>query len=272
MRPIFFIGNKRSGTQRLVTLLCLHQEVFVSLESDIMWILYQARNGKPEHFERYKWGESVGMKLTLNLCGEILNELYNGQITIQEAFYKVQTWYMSNYRENNHYNWWSNDYKETQYIGDKKPVSCSDPIINTFIEENFHNARYIHLVRNPRGAVPSMMIAAQTWPAINAITPFWTLDAQSILERWTIHEEWALDIERKNQERVYRLRLCDLCAAPIETMRGLFDWLGLDICNEMANTIKSWVDPNPNDKHKNFDLQLSDRAKRIMDIYGYDYA
>ena len=38
-RPLFLVGNKRSGTSHLVRLLNLHPQVFVSHESDIVWAL-----------------------------------------------------------------------------------------------------------------------------------------------------------------------------------------------------------------------------------------
>jgi len=45
MRPLFFIGNKRSGTSKLVHYLNQHPEVFVTNESDVAWFLYQIEEG-----------------------------------------------------------------------------------------------------------------------------------------------------------------------------------------------------------------------------------
>ena len=42
-KPLFIIGNKRSGTTLVTDLLNSHPNVFVSHEADIAWILFQAR-------------------------------------------------------------------------------------------------------------------------------------------------------------------------------------------------------------------------------------
>lgn len=49
-RPLFIIGNKRSGSTLMTDLPNVHPRVFVSHESDIAWILYQAREGWPDAF------------------------------------------------------------------------------------------------------------------------------------------------------------------------------------------------------------------------------
>src|SRR5947209_8001096 len=60
-RQVFLMGNKRSGTSLLVRLLNLHPEVFASHESDILWILFQARKEWPEKFECHPWDGPLGM-------------------------------------------------------------------------------------------------------------------------------------------------------------------------------------------------------------------
>jgi LPS sulfotransferase NodH len=41
-RPLFIMGNKRSGSTLVTDLLNAHPRVFVSHESDVAWLLYQA--------------------------------------------------------------------------------------------------------------------------------------------------------------------------------------------------------------------------------------
>ena len=53
MRPLFIIGNKRSGTSQLVRILNLHPEIFIAHESDIIWILHQFYRQEPFDYSIY---------------------------------------------------------------------------------------------------------------------------------------------------------------------------------------------------------------------------
>jgi hypothetical protein len=110
-RPLFIIGNKRSGTSQLVRLLNLHPQVFVSHESDIIWILYQFHHGLP--FRAHPWDSDKGMRLTLQLCGHWLRR---GQSPRQNAL-AVQCALMEAGSP------WLPPQKKTNllWIGDKKP-------------------------------------------------------------------------------------------------------------------------------------------------------
>ena len=52
-KPLFIMGNKRSGSTLMTDLLNSHANVFVSHESDIAWILYQARAGRPARYQTH---------------------------------------------------------------------------------------------------------------------------------------------------------------------------------------------------------------------------
>lgn len=266
MTPVFFIGNKRSGTHRLVTLLCLHPDMFVSLESDVMWILYQARNGKPSEYKQHPLDGTLAMRTTLELCPDILDELYAGDITSWQAFYKIQLVHMRRYRKNNVQIGEGKEYP--LFIGDKKPAQNSDKILNSFIESILPTSKYIHLVRNPLPCVASMQIAGKTWPT-HTTAAYWRESPEKTLEQWTINEKNALEIESKKPDDVYRIRLEDLCDKPIESMRDLLEFFGLQVSTEMAATIKTWVDPNPNKKHADFKIDIPDETRQVMKEYGY---
>src|SRR6185369_13955900 len=71
-KAMMLIGNKRSGTSHLVRLLNLHSEVFVTHESDVVWIIYQLAKRLP--FSCYPWDGPLGMEATLKVCSEIIQE------------------------------------------------------------------------------------------------------------------------------------------------------------------------------------------------------
>lgn len=70
-KPLFLVGNKRSGTSHLVRLLNVHPSVFVAHEADVVWILYQIAQGAP--YQCYPWDGPVGMEATLKACADLLD-------------------------------------------------------------------------------------------------------------------------------------------------------------------------------------------------------
>jgi len=56
-KAVFIVGNKRSGSTQLMALLNLHPNIFVSNESDIIWILYRFHNN--QDIVPYPWDTPV---------------------------------------------------------------------------------------------------------------------------------------------------------------------------------------------------------------------
>ena len=264
-RPVFLMGNKRSGTSLLVRLLNAHPNVFVSHEADVIWILYQIQRGCADGFSRYPWDGLVGLQTTLDACQEIFAERVGGsdRPAIPSLFRKVQEHlmrraYQSKGRERKHPILW---------LGDKKPVQHCDPEIRPFLKQNFVDARYLHIVRHPTAVVASMSAAAATWST--GVPPFWCSNPDEILERWTIHEEWVLEAKQVDRMPVHSLRLEDLAFSPIEMFRRVLAFLDLEMSSSLATAVQRSVRPSPNGKHGRVHLQFSPRARRVMDYYGY---
>ncbi len=62
-KAVFIIGNKRSGSTQLMHLLNLHPNIFISNESDILWILYRFHNNLD--IVPYQWDTPIGMNRIL---------------------------------------------------------------------------------------------------------------------------------------------------------------------------------------------------------------
>lgn len=264
-RPVFLMGNKRSGTSLLVRLLNTHPNVFVSYEADVIWILYQLQNGRPDTFTRYPWDGPVGLQTTLDACQDILNENVGRSDCpdIASLFKKIQEHLLrrecqSKGREEKHPLLW---------VGDKKPVQHCDPDIRAFLKRNFADARYLHIIRHPAAVVASMTRAAATWST--GVPPYWFGSPDEILERWTIHEEWVLDAREVDGMPVHSLRLEDLALSPIETFGGVLTFLGLDMTSDVEAAVKRTVRVSPTTRYGRPDLQFSSRARRVMEYYGY---
>jgi hypothetical protein len=84
IRPLFLVGNKRSGTTQLVGVLNLHPQIFVSHESDVAWILYQFHT--EQTFRGHPWDSQRGMWVTLKNAGHLLRS----EASPRENFIAVQ--------------------------------------------------------------------------------------------------------------------------------------------------------------------------------------
>ena len=266
IKHLFFVGNKRTGTTMMVNLLNLHPNVFVSHESDIIWILYQLARGRdPVQHSHEGW---LGMSITLKECVHILQDRIGK--TPATMFCQVTRYLMNHGTEiQRRY-----DKLDVLWMGDKKPVQCSDPEVTPFLKEHFPDARYIHMVRHPRAYVASCTTAAKRAIAagdVRGLPDYWKEMPAKILEVWVEHEEWALQME-KECKTVVRLSLEDLCYSPVSVMRDLFWFLELDMPDFVAESVAQMVHPSPNTKYDGMehDLEMPPDVVKLMEEYGYN--
>jgi len=246
MRPLFILGNKRSGTSHLTGLLNRHPHVFVSSESDIIWILYQIDRGLTPRC--YDWDGPVGMQATLSACSEIVHE----PGSVRDKYFRIQDYLMrhgSAVQSIVHKH-------DLAWVGDKKPVQASDPTLHAFIREHLSDARFIHIVRHPRAVVGSMLAAGRSWAQVE----YWREGSKQVLGRWVEHENWAQKAAALGD--VIDVRFEDLVSGP-KTMETIFSFLEVDPIALDVEWRTDW-----NDKYTELELELGD-ARPIMDRYGY---
>lgn len=175
IKPFFFVGNKRSGTSLLVRLLNLHPHIFVSHESDIVWILYQYHNGMA--ITRYPEDGALGMNYTLQHFAHLLSPdktPYDNYLGVQlELMRHGSDWLPPMAKQG------------LSWVGDKKPVQQNNPEVLAFIARHFPDTRYLHLVRNPfhflnsfRKMNPGRDDFTDEW-----ILNFWARNEQSVIEQ-----------------------------------------------------------------------------------------
>ena len=264
-RPLFLIGNKRSGTSLVVRLLNLHPRIFVTHESDVIWLLYQARNSWPEEFKCYPWDGPLGLANTIKACKSIIKRASrdsNG-FTPADLFTQIQ---LKRLKAPTPFHRWRRK-NRLSWLGDKKPVQQCDPEIRPFMQKNFQNARYIHIVRNPWAAVGSMIHAAHNWKS--GIPEYWHQGPQEILARWTIQEQWAIDAEKIDGLTVHRTRLEDLVQDPKNIMSKMYQFLGVDPQEARLEKRLEPIDPQPNKKYQKPDIKVPADSRLIMDYYDY---
>ena len=289
------MGNKRSGTTLITDLLNCHPNVFVSHESDIAWILYQARNGRPAHYATHPLDSRLMLDSTLNSCRRILKQTLSdepGHTEIVESFYRCQTRLMRQYLKPSlkqrakrfakivgkrptlekvlralKQNPELRHKEDLAWIGDKKHAQHLDPTVRQFLQQHFPDARYIHVIRHPRSVVASTMQAARDWKE----TPeYFDGVAEQILEQWAIHEEWVLQAKQRQDSTILTIRLEDLWSDPLKIMDAVLAFLGLERSDALTDLVTQIVYPkDPNVKYASFPLPDVPRARRIMELYSY---
>ncbi len=265
-KPLFFVGNKRSGTTLLVNMLNEHPAVCVTHESDVVWILYQAISGIPTRFECFPWDAPRGMNAVIDAFRDSLEnlDLQRDDLAIASSFDIIQRRVIE---EGTSIHVPLKVTTGLSWIGDKKPVQHAFPGINEFIRSHFPEAHFIHLIRHPQATVASHLEAARTWPIVPA---FWKGSEAEVLDRWCTHEEWVLRLKQIEPRRVHSLRLEDLCRRPIAEMDRLLSFLGIDCPSAIREKYADYAYDSPNEKYGGFVLPRTSVADRLLRMYYYE--
>jgi hypothetical protein len=252
-RPLFIVGNKRSGTSHLVRLLNLHPRVFVSHESDVIWALYLFSHDQP--FQSHPWDSDRGLRHTLESCADLFcreRSPRQNLFAIQQRLMERGTPFLPAQTKG-----------ELLWIGDKKPFQHADPQLLTFILEHFPDAHFLHIVRHPFAVAISSarfneILGGDFWHGLNL--------AEKV-ERWTFHEQQVLSLREKLPDRVHSLRYEDLCEDTREGLSGVFEFLRLPadpgVLEEASRQTRLVDRPIPM-------IQCSAETRRIARCYGYD--
>jgi hypothetical protein len=247
-KAVFIVGNKRSGSTQLMELLNLHPNIFVSNESDIIWILYRFHNDL--EIVPYQWDTPVGMDKALEQAKHLLSKdktPFENFVTFQttlmkEGFTKIKPANKEN----------------LLWIGDQKPFQQIDPELMPFIKENFPGAKFLHLIRHPFPVVKSSQVfVGQLWKGMSA---------EEILKRWTMHEQWVLAEKEKNEVPMLDVKYEDIISHTQREMAKMFDFLEVtydeSILKQARKITRSMIKLHPR-------LPCPPETQDIMTQYGY---
>ena len=153
-----------------------------------------------------------------------------------------------------------------RWIGDKKPVQQCDPQLMPFLIEHFPDARLIHIVRHPWAVTASMESAAENWD--KGVPDYWKEGSEVILDRWAIHEQWALQATASGHFDVHRLRLEDLARDPHTEMDAIFRFLELSSANADTSGYAE-INEDPNSAYRSTQYTDLPEVAELMKEYGY---
>ncbi|MFW5983499.1 MAG: sulfotransferase family protein [bacterium] len=251
-KPLLIVGNKRSGSTQFMQLLNFNSNVFISNESDIIWILFQYFNDL--EFKEFKWDDPKGMNNALEVAGMCLDK----NKSIKENFEDFQKEIMNK----GMLKMPPMEKDNLKYIGDQKPFQNIAPELMPFIVEHFPDAKFIHLVRHPFSVVQSSKnFAGGTGGYI------WSgMTEEQLLERWTMHEKWVKEARNKYDIDILDVRYEDIIFKTEKTLKNVFDFLGLVIGSDEFKAMKKSTIKNVKWRKK---LSVPNDTLLLMEEYGY---
>lgn len=203
---IFLVGAPRSGTTWLQAMLASHPKIYTGTET-LFFMTFQA-------VEQRFWHPPGGRRIGL---GEYLSpeEFYN---FMADFFWRV----VSGLPE---------PPREIKYFLEKTNSHC---LYADFILRVFPKARFIHLVRDARAVVASMLRAATTWGRDWAPR---TVDEG--VKLWARHVEAGRLISQKvrNRNQFIQIKYEDIRKNPSKYLKMLFEWLNLPVKENLITTI-----------------------------------
>jgi len=248
-KAVCIVGNKRSGSTQFMRLLNLHPNIFVSNESDIIWILYCFHHDK--EIVPYRWDTPVGMDETLANYRDMLSK----DKTPFENYVAIQTALMRNGSKK-----LSAMQKEPLlWIGDQKPFQQIDPDILPFIKTHFPDTKFLHLIRHPFPVIESSRVfkAGELWKGMSTA---------EILQRWTMHQQWVEQAKQQGDLPILDVKYEDIVEQAENTMRKVFDFLEVDSPPEVLQAARQstvrLLKLHPR-------LDCPPETLEIMQAYGY---
>lgn len=268
VKSVFFLGIVRSGTSFLGRLLTSNSEnVYITHESDIIWILYNLYElGTPlDEIVKYRYDSQQAMGDTIKKCKLILQQWKNhssanlykltGECHSPASLYEeCQHNIMSRGTQ-----WQPIKRSNTIYLGDKKPTQQSDPAIFKWTEKNFIDPKpkYIHLIRHPNDFLESTL-------HFGRMKNIYGDTNNEIMEFWVKKQQDTLKLIKDIPERVITVKYEDVCESPIEELHRIYNFLDLPVENPSSSGVK------PASIYKKAEYDYPKGYAKLMKIFDYE--
>jgi len=254
VRPLLFVGSRRSGTTLMNHIINTHPQLYSSFERYSLWLLYQKTIGqKPGPFPEFP-NMHEPYKRTLAWSGHILRNTKTDDKSIRKAFFDMA---YSNMRART-----DGKTKNPVWIGEKNPEIASEPMWS-FVYRIFPDARFIHMIRHPIGVVRSK----QGFVEKHKLPKIWAQPMAPQLEFWVKREEFVLDLVERGVQ-IITVKLEDVWEDPEREFNRVFDFFDVESGQEWHKHI-DWL----RSRGASYDLEVRwdiPGLQELMERYGYD--
>lgn len=254
MKPLFFLGNRRSGTTMMCHLLNRHPNVYVAFERYIMWMLRHIYlTGRADAFYAPPQGVPYPMWITLGVTYKEFG-LADRDTTLEglrKSFYSIVTKWIGTRHDGN---------KDLIWVGEKNPPEYSWPTVFNFIMKVHPDAKFMHVVRHPRNCVGSKFKCNKHWDLEH---PIWNKPIPELFSDWLQHEQWVCDIKASRPGIVLTVRYEDLCLDPKGCLKVVQEFLELGTPFVKTEFVDSSRDLE-------YDLDVPGEVQEFMRVYGYE--
>jgi len=250
---LLIVGNKRSGSTQIMRLLNLHPHVFVSNETDILWILFRLHND--QEIIPYEEDSPAGMERALDACGHVLSKNktpYENFIDFQREAMGQGLGHLDPMQKEN-----------LLFIGDQKPYQNINPTLLSFAKKHFDDIRLIHPVRHPFTQVHSAMTHGED---VAGVFLWRGMSVKEVLAQWTKYERKVLEEKEKQELPILDVRLEDLKSSTEVEMRRILSFLNLTHSSELLRRARANTGTFYRVHHP---LDCPAETKRIMRKYSY---
>lgn len=261
MNPLFFIGQRKSGTTIFVRAFNRNPEVFCAFERNIMWLLYvMSRDGGVyDFFTGHPVDDRGKLWWTLGHYPEKFLFMERDGITqekMRQVFFDITWAWAKEY-------WSRKDTPAPLWIGEKNPEEACVPEVAEFTRELFPEAKYLHVVRHPYATVGSQMRATRRLPV--PPPPGWVGSRTDVIRNWVKVEQQVLAI--KEWADVLTVRYEDFTADPPGELGRVAEFLGVREWSKQQ--LGGLVKPHGNDKYDHKPSRVKG-LKALMEMYGYE--
>jgi hypothetical protein len=197
--PIIIFGSPRSGTTYLLEIINQHPDVGITYESRVFRWLYISQVKVPENEAALYKGKDIFLDIARRYAKETIQVFYQTLLP------------------------------DTHYWGDKNPFYGENLEILENIEAFFPGAHYIHIIRDPRDVITSLIRKendeGMVWSSFD-----------EALQIWLQHVTYGCAFAAQNPDLNYlEIRYEDLVGNDVEVAKQIFDFLNIDMRDPVIN-------------------------------------
>lgn len=208
MPKVFVVGCAKSGTTWVMNILNAHPAVVIDGEGALGWRLLPELAQAAKRFNQHQ--QQYGHGAHTHITEAEFAALFRFAVCQRLAAYIERS---------------GKDPADLRLVGDKTPQHT---VVMTQLAASCPDARFIHIVRDPRDAATSAWFHFAGGSADNAGKDFAAYASEFIAGPWSVGVSAAIAASRQLPGRVHHIRYEDLHAAPDESIGAMLRFLDLD--------------------------------------------